>query len=328
MGISIQQELDDGKVVTDEMLNTLSEKLAKIRTAQATKDSFMNFGKNNSSRETVNELIYGEENDDVIPTGIPEFDRESGGFLRGSLVTIGANSGGGKSISANHIAKSMAERGFKVVVVPLEMSKVEMTARIIASIAELDSISILQRRLAKGEKEKAIASYEKWVKRTKKRGGRLTVFKPEGDVGIEDIFTALATLDADVVIVDYISLLAGTDGDDSWRQLGAIARKAKINAEATKRVNILLCQINDDGKVRYARSISEHSSASFVWVTSKDEREKEIGRIKIDQPKARNSRSFPFEVGVHWKYMKFVSVDDVTNDVGDVGSLKNLATDL
>ena len=155
------------------------------------------------------------------------------------------------------------------------------------------------------------------------------MWKPKEDVTIEDTFAAVASLDADVVIVDYISLLAGTDGDDSWQQLGAIARLGKINAEATNRVNILLCQVNDDGKVRYARAISEHSSNSWVWTAKKEEREKPIGRIKVEQPKARNSKSFPFEVGFDWAHMDVVDVSEVSADVGDVAEpMKNLTTDL
>lgn len=233
------------------------------------------------------------------------------------------------SLLANALSGRMAERGFKVVVVPLEMSKVEMTSRAIARVAKLDVTKILQRRLAAGEKELAETKYRRWSLKIKKAGGRLTVWKPKEDVTIEDTFAAVASLDADVVIVDYISLLAGTDGDDSWQQLGAIARLGKINAEATNRVNILLCQVNDDGKVRYARAISEHSSNSWVWTTKKEEREKPIGRIKIEQPKARNSRSFPFEVGFDWAHMDVVDVSEVSADVGDVSEpMKNLTTDL
>lgn len=330
LGLTIQSKLDEGQVVVEELLDELSSQLAQVRTSQAVKESFMHFGKNNSSMDFVKDLLYNPDNDDVIPTGIPEFDEHSGGFLRGSLVSIGANSGGGKSlIGSTQLAINMAERGYKVVVVPLEMSKVEMTARLIANVGGVDSIKILQRKLATGEKDKAFEAYARWVRKVKRRGGRLTVFKPEGDVSAEDVYSALATTDADVTIIDYISLLAGTDGDDAWQSLGAIARKGKINAEATKRVNIIIAQVNEDGTVRYARSISEHSSASWIWITSQEEREKPIGRIRIKQPKARNSRSFPFEVGVEWANMRVVSVSQVTADTGDVTKpMKNLATDL
>jgi len=339
LGVEIQRRLDDGRVVMDEMLEDFSTRLTEIRTTQAAKSAFTHLGKNNSSTAAVKELLYNDETDDVIPTGIREYDEESGGFLRGSLVTIGASSGGGKSLlGATQLAINMAERGYKVTLVPLEMTEQEMLARIIANLAGLDSTLIIQHKLATGERDKAFEVYERWVRKVKKRGGRLSIFKPDGEVSIEDVFTALHTVDTDVIIVDYISLLAGTDGDDSWQQLGSIARKGKVHAGSTRRVVVMLCQVNEDGKIRYARAISEHSNASWIWVTPQEEREKPIGRIKIEQPKARNSRSFPFEVGFEWAHMRVVSVDALPPEVGDVGTpdkkgaskkpLKNYATDL
>ncbi len=327
LGLAIDSTLQGNSVLEMEnVLDDVAVRVSNIRASKQVKNAFMHFGKNNSSLELVKDLLYNEDNEDTIPTGIKAFDDQSGGLMRGSLVTIGANSGGGKSLMAVQLAINMAVRGYKVVVVPLEMSKVEMTARIIANVSGIDVTKILQRRLATGEKDLAFKRYASWVKRVKSKGGRLTVYKPEEDVSIEDVFAAISTFECDVAIVDYISLLAGTDGDDSWQKLGAVARVGKVNAEKTQRVNILLCQVSDEGKIRYARSISEHSTNSFVWVAAKEEREKEVGRVRVEQPKARNSRSFPFEIGLAWGSMKTVSVENVSADVGDVAEpMKNLA---
>lgn len=228
------------------------------------------------------------------------------------------------SLVANQLAINFATQGLKVVIVPLEMSKPEMTARIIANKSGFDVTRILQHKLATNERDIAYSKYERWVKKVKSKGGRLTIFKPEEDMSIEEVFASLSSYDADVVIIDYISLLKGADADDAWQKLGAMARIGKINAESTHRANILLCQVNDEGKIRYARAISEHSTNSWIWVTKKEEREREIGRIRIEQPKARNSRSYPFEVGFHWSTMKVVDVDS-SESIGEVTEpMKNL----
>ncbi|WP_438452509.1 DnaB-like helicase C-terminal domain-containing protein, partial [Listeria monocytogenes] len=78
----------------------------------------------------------------IIPTGIPEFDRQSGGFARGSMVTIAAGSGAGKSLFANDIAIKMASAGYKVLVVPLEMSAKETTVRVMANVGAFDVTDI------------------------------------------------------------------------------------------------------------------------------------------------------------------------------------------
>jgi replicative DNA helicase len=222
----------------------------------------------------------------------------------------------------------MPLKGLKVLLVPLEMTKSEMTSRLIAQRSGLDVTKIVTGRLATGEKELAYRKYVKWAKKVKKLGGRLTIFKPDGDMTFEEVLAATNTYDCDARIFDYISLFKGVDGDDSWQQLGSIARQAKIHAGATNSTNILLCQVNEDGKVRYARAISEHANNSFIWVTKKEEREKEVGRITVEQPKARNSKSFPFDVGFKWANMKIVKVEDVTSDVGDVATPKKNLADL
>lgn len=319
----------DDRLEIDVLMDDVSAKMASVRTSKQVTDAFTHFGKNNNSLELVDQLLNGDASDDTIPTGIKPFDEQSGGLLRGSLTTLGATSGGGKSVMALQIAINQAELGYKVILVPLEMSRVEMTSRLMANIVKLDVTRILQKRLTQDERDMAARKFKKWLRKVKRAGGRLTVFKPLEDVSIDDVFSATASFDADTVIVDYISLLAGTDGDDNWKKLGAVARVAKINAESTNRANVLLCQVSEEGKIRYAGAISEHSSQSWVWVTRKEEREKQVGRIKVEQPKARNSKSFPFEIGIHWEFMRVVSVADVSGDVGDVTEpMKNLTTDL
>jgi replicative DNA helicase len=317
LAVDIDNKMQEGKVDLDVMMEGVSSKIAAIRSAKTSKDAFLHLGKNNNSLGVVKSILYDDASEEVIPTGIPAFDQESGGFSKGSLVTLGASSGGGKSVVANVLAKNMAALGYKVVLVPLEMTKIEMMARTMAAISQLDVTRVLQKRLTENEKAVSLKRMTQWMKKVKARGGRLTYFEPEADLDIEEIYAATNSYDADAVIIDYISLIKGADADDAWQKLGAMARTAKINAKSTKRVNILLCQVSEDGKVRYARSISEHSNNSWVWVTPKAEREKDVGRIRVEQPKSRNSRSFPFDIGIHWSHMNVVPVEN-QSDVADV----------
>jgi len=311
MMVAIDASFQTGKLDTEAMLEECSRRVSQARMSKAAKNEFVHFGLNNNSLSIVKDLLYGDKSEDVLPTGIRPFDEKAGGLLRGGLVTIGASSGGGKSLMACQLAINFALQGYKVVIVPLEMTKAEMIARIGANLNKVDVTRILTGKLTQDEKDAAFIKFKKFMKKIKSLGGRLSIYKPEEDVTMEDVIAAVNAYDCDVRIVDYISLLKGADGDDSWQALGAIARLAKVNAGATNTVNILLCQVNEDGKVRYARAISEHSNNSFVWVTKKEEREKEVGVIKVEQPKARNSASYPFEVGFHWAWMKLVDVESV-----------------
>lgn len=310
----IQEQLKSSKMDIDGALQKTATAINVIRSKKSTSESFLHFGKNNSSVKMVQSLLYDDNTEELIPTGIKAFDDEAGGFSRGSLVTIGANSGGGKSTVANAMAIKMATMGYKVLLVPLEMSKREMTARTIANVTKTNLTKILRQKMTQEEKDKVFAKYKRWVKKVKEKNGRYTIYKPDEDMTIEEIMAAISAFDVDVVIIDYISLLKGVDGDDQWRALGAAARYAKINAENMNRVNILLCQVSDEGKIRYARAISEHSSNSFIWAATPET--KETGITKIDQPKSRNSLSFPFFIKIDYATMRIedVEMDDTLGD--------------
>lgn len=84
------------KLEIDKLLDDVSGKMAAVRTSKTASNQFLHFGKNNNSKDLVHDLLHGDANEDTIPTGIKPFDEQSGGFMRGGLVTIGATSGGGK----------------------------------------------------------------------------------------------------------------------------------------------------------------------------------------------------------------------------------------
>lgn len=273
---SISLDIESDNLNLDKIIDKAANSISVIRSNKSTKDSFLNFGKGNNSKDFVHSLIFDDNTDALIPTGYDAFDSVSGGLPRQGLVTIGANSGMGKSLLAGDLAIKVASKGYKVVIVPLEMSKAEMTARIIANVTDTELSKIIQNKLTDSEKSLVYKRYMRWVRSCAKIGGRLTIFKPNEDLDISEVYASVATYDPDMCIVDYISLLKGLDGDDQWLRLGAIARQSKINADNEHRVNILLCQVNDDGKIRYARSISEHCVVGSTLV------ETDKGKIRID----------------------------------------------
>lgn len=290
----------EGNPDCDAILDKITENVALARLAKSNNDAFLHFGKNNNSSDFLHDLIYGDASEDVIPTGFKTFDNINAGLMRGSLVTLGANSGAGKSQMASALAVNLASMGYKAMVVPLEMSKREMGGRIVANVAQMDSLKILTSRLSESEKALADKRMRRWLKRVKEKGGRYTIFKPEQDMTIEEIFAATECYHSDVRIIDYISLLKGVDGDDQWKQLGAVARYAKINAEQTKNVNILLCQVSDEGRIKYSQAIKEHSNNAWVWTA--DQETKEQGILKIQQIKSRNQNPFPFTLGINYAH--------------------------
>ena len=257
--------LREKKASADELLAYSADQIVKLRQTKLNEHSVLSFGVGNNTVKIVKSLLEAEEKN-FIPTGFSNFDDENGGITFGSLFTIGGTSGGGKSALASQLALNWSGMGEHVAVVPLEMSEQEQTARIMANAAELDVRKILFQRLSKEEKIKYLKAFKRLVLRNKKAGGAYKIFKPQSDMAIEDIMAALYPTGTRIKIIDYISLLKGIDGDDQWQKLGAVARYCKVYAENHNEIVVLLCQVNDEGKIRYAQAIKEHCVVGGTFV--------------------------------------------------------------
>ncbi len=303
---NVTKTLRKSQVNVEDLIDVASTTLVKLRQTKSNTESIVTFGKGNNAGRIVKSLLDAES-DNFVPTGFSDYDRENGGFFRGSLVTIGATSGGGKSATASQLAINWAGMGESVCIVPLEMTKAEMTGRIMANAAGLDVRKILLKKLSEDEKTKYLKSYRKMALRFKKAGGSYSIFKPEADLTIEEIMASVYTLDPSIIIIDYISLLKGVDGDDAWQKLGAVARYCKVYAESHNKIVVLLAQVSEEGKIRYAQSIKEHSNNCWIFVSTKQTRENEI--INVEQLKARNGRLFDFTLSAKLDVMRISDLD-------------------
>ncbi len=309
IGLNISRAFGAGSTVDLEaLMEQTSNAMGVVRSKKTTSTSFLNLGKGTTSKDMVRSILYDDRSEDLIPTGIKAFDDHAGGFARGSLVTIGSTSGGGKSTTTMAMGMKMALRGYKVLMVPLEMTKQEMLMRVMANTAKMDLTKIIKGSLSEEERKYVFKKHMAWEKRVAEKGGSFKIFEPEEDMTIEEIMAATSTYDCDVKIIDYATLLKGADGDDQWRALGQIARYCKINAKTDNCVNILIVQIDESGKIRYSRAMNEHSNNSWIWIATAEA--KESGIMTIEQTKSRNSMSYPFKIKIIYKYMRVEDVDD------------------
>lgn len=294
------------KVNVSELIDEHGQKLVQLRQTKAAENDIVTIGTGNNATKLVKAMLE-EDSENFVPTGFSDFDRENGGIFFGSLFVIGATSGGGKSATASQLAINWAGMGERVCVVPLEMSKVEMMSRITANASNIDSRKILLKKMSEDEKTKYLKRYRKMALRFKKAGGSYSIFKPKVDMTIEEIMASITPLDPSIVIVDYISLLKGVDGDDAWQKLGAVARYCKIWAESNNKIVVLLAQVSEEGKIRYAQAIKEHANNAWIFVATKQTREQEI--INVEQIKCRNGRLFEFTLSAKLDVMRIGDLD-------------------
>ncbi|WYW00917.1 DnaB-like replicative helicase [Pseudomonas phage vB_PpuM-Aura] len=291
----------------DNIVVSLANAVTAANTSMAVDSELLVFGKGSNSKEMIDELLDGEA-PEVIPLGFSGFDDRNGGLFPGSLVIVAGPSGGGKSLTAGQMAINFTEGGYSTAIVPLEMTKREQTARIVANLADIPVNKILTGKLTLNEKKKIRKSMKDYERRCKKLGSSYAIYEPEEDVTIENVLGNLRPFGHRVVIIDYVGLLDGVDGDDSWRQLGKAARYAKIWAKQNNVLVILLAQAAEDGTLRYSKVMTDHANNAFVWVTT--EEMKDHGIIRVMQPKARNHDPAPFYIKMHWGSMKCVGLTD------------------
>src|ERR1700682_3739035 len=87
----INAQMQGSSLDIDGLLEETATAFNVIRSKKSTADSFLHFGRNNNSKDVVEDILYGDHTEDVIPTGLKAFDDVSGGFLRGSMISIGAS---------------------------------------------------------------------------------------------------------------------------------------------------------------------------------------------------------------------------------------------
>lgn len=292
------EAIEKTKVDENKLLADVASQLTQIHASHMTETDVVTFGKDGNALEVAHELLFGEENDSVIPTGFAAWDNHNGGFFRGSLVVLGGASGAGKSILANELAGNQAAMGFSVDMVPLEMSAGEMVSRTMASKSGFSSIDINLKKLSTHDRELVYKRTRRFNRKIANAGGKLEIVKPRKDVTMEELLAMLNASNSATKYIDYISLLAGVGGDDAWQKLGEVARTGKIHAENTNSVVVLLAQVSEEGKIRYSQAIREHASVMWTFVATEESREK--GYLHIDTGKSRNQKRFPFTLKINY----------------------------
>ena len=170
-----------------------------------------------------------------IPSGFPELDSLlNGGFLRGTLVTIGARPSTGKTTYAINIDTHSSR--WKVLFISVEMSTRMIYDRIVADKADVDyNVSTLHQ--VEPEKVKMVID----------RLDNLTVIDNINE--IEAIEELIYNAKPDIVILDYIQIVSSHKRfSDNRQRIDYISQKLKMAAKKINCVVISLSQITRGGK--------------------------------------------------------------------------------
>ncbi|MEE1170449.1 MAG: replicative DNA helicase [Anaerovoracaceae bacterium] len=89
--------------------------------------------------EMINERSKTKGQITGVPTGLTDLDRKTSGLQKSDLIILAARPSMGKTAFALCVAKNAAAKGNKVMIFSLEMSKEQLTQRLLAMEAMVDS---------------------------------------------------------------------------------------------------------------------------------------------------------------------------------------------
>lgn len=178
-------------------------------------------------------------------TGFKYID-DKGGFISTDLIIIAGATSMGKTSFADSVVLNAIETGSKVLFFSLEMSKEQLTARMLARYTKLNSRKQLYGKLTDDE----LKAFDLGVDTLYKSAENL-FFDDKSSSKIDDICASIrkhkAKYDIKGVVVDYLQLVGGQErGENVETFLARIARKLKNLAKDLSIWIVALSQIHRD----------------------------------------------------------------------------------
>ena len=243
--------------------------------------------------ESGSDFLY-DEAPIVIPTGFRDFDKVNHGALRGQQWLIGGYTGTGKTALVMNMIDNMAMAGFKVVLYSLEMTKTQVDQRDMARVTKTPLNTLINPRLiSAAEKERLKDLMVKHNTKIRKKGGSKIYYFPHRDIKSTSILAHDNMTGSDVLVLDYISLLADSSANKQeaqWQRLNEIVRQFKRHATRHNKVVIILVQVTEEGALAYAKAMKTHCDVMMNIHRDKDDKSVMI----IDIPKGRQQTDEPF----------------------------------
>src|SRR5919198_138062 len=182
------------------------------------------------SFERITQLY--EEGVDITgtPTGFRDLDRLTSGFQRGNLVIAAARPSMGKSAFGLCIAANLAVRGgVPVAIFTLEMSKAEVTQRLMCSEAKVESQKLRTGKLAPDDWPRLTAACDRLMKAP-------IYVDDTGSITMMEIRSKSRRLKSTepnlgLIIVDYLQLMtSGSTAENRVQEVSQISRSLKVLA--------------------------------------------------------------------------------------------------
>lgn len=255
------------------------------------------------------QLLHDHADKDVTgtPTGLRDLDALTSGLQPGNLVVLAGRPSMGKSALALTICNRVADEGIPAAMFSLEMSKVELSQRLLSLETGIPLQRIRRADLDKFQWETADRGFA--------RLATVPLFLDDsGDLRLADVRSRSRRLrarhhDLGVLVVDYLQLMAG-DADNRVQEVTEISRGLKTLARDLNVPVLALSQLsrnleyrNDKRPIlsdlRESGSIEQDADVViFVYRDSVYNREADQSKAELIVAKHRNGPIAA--VNVHW----------------------------
>jgi replicative DNA helicase len=165
-----------------------------------------------------------------VPSGLRDLDRLTSGFQPGNLIIVAARPSMGKSALALCVAANLALRhDIPVAMFTLEMSKSEVTQRLLCSEAKVESQRLRTGKLGQDDWPRLVAAGDKLMKAP-------IYVDDTGSITMMEIRSKARRLktkepNLGLIIVDYLQLMtSGTTAENRVQEVSQISRSLKVLA--------------------------------------------------------------------------------------------------
>jgi replicative DNA helicase len=196
------------------------------------------------SFERITALYESGEEMTGVPSGFRDLDRTTSGFQPGNLIIVAARPSMGKSALGLCMAANIAVRhGLPVAIFTLEMSKGEVTQRLMCSEAKVESQRLRTGRLAADDWPRLTAACDKLAK--------APIFVDDtGSINMMEIRSKARRLKSQhpnlgLIVIDYLQLMtSGINAENRVQEVSQISRNLKVLARDLDVPIIALSQLS------------------------------------------------------------------------------------
>jgi len=227
--------------------------------------------------------MEGKAVKECFTTGMIKVDRAlKGGMHKGEMMTVASETGGGKSIYLVQAALANLLENKSVLFFSLEMKAKDILTRMACNLA---GYAIREPEDYKNANQNELAKISAALLKIH----QLPIEIVDGVSEIDEIECHINRYTgekrADVIVVDYLQIIACEGSDSREGQISEIARRLKVTALKNNSIMLTASQLNDEGRLRESRAIGMHSD-QVVYIEHKGDKSKLT--IKKNRRGARN----------------------------------------